>query len=105
MSREYRRNELGLLRIKPEGWIDDLVFETRGYHTSGQANMSIGIRINDNAGGVLTLDDLSAIMQMIGEHFAKLKKLAEDIDVGTKSGEQATSQEASPEPRESRESK
>lgn len=67
-----------LLRIKPEGWIDDLVFEYGYFHGSGQAESSIGIRINDEAGGVLTNDDLMAILNMIVAHFKRIAQEAEE---------------------------
>ena len=79
MSRVYKEKEYEVLRIRPEGWVNDLVFEL-SYFSSGQAKLGMGIRINDEAGGVLTNDDMVAIAGAIGEHFNKLKN---DIDEAT----------------------
>lgn len=72
----YKREDYWkCIRIKPEGWVDDLVFET-GFSNCGQANGGMGIRINNQAGGVLTHDDMIAIRNHINEH---LKKQSEQV--------------------------
>src|SRR5690606_35308423 len=79
MSRKYKETDFEekLLRIKPEGWVDELVLEFGWLHSSGQAEKSIEVRINDNAGGVLTNDALVAIAEMISNHFDRLSKLTQ----------------------------
>lgn len=71
MSRQYTRN-LDELRILPEGWIEDLVFEINAFHRCGQAEMGIGVRIGNQAGGVLTLDDMAAICTVFSKHFKQV---------------------------------
>lgn len=71
---DYKNGEV---RIKPEGWIDELVFETAGFQVCGQTEMGMGVRINDEAGGVLTLDDLTALHNIITEHLKKVTKTLE----------------------------
>lgn len=75
MSRIFKSGDYSekLLRIRPEGWIDDLVFEPY-FQGCGQAHKGMGIRINNTPGGVLTLDDMTAIIDAFGDHFENLAK-------------------------------
>ena len=57
-----------VFRFQPEGWVDDLVFEVSDHHGCGLTKHGIGIRINDDAGGVLTLDDVAQIRDLLNEH-------------------------------------
>lgn len=66
------------LRIRPEGWVDDLVLDFDGIHSCGQAEAGIGIRINEKSGGVLTLDDLIAIHTIIAGHIRKVSEMVGD---------------------------
>ena len=77
MSREYKRGDYNkVIRIKPEGWVDELVFEL-GEHQCGQARCGIYVHINDEAGGVLTLDDMAELCFVFSDHFNKLGDHAE----------------------------
>lgn len=82
MSRNYKKKHLEkdgmyLLRIRPEGWTEDLIFDFEYPHGCGQAENGIGVRTSDmQGGGVLTLDDLVAMNKMIAFH---IKRLAHDI--------------------------
>lgn len=68
------------LAIKPEGWIDSLVFELGSFHSCGQAEAGVGIRVSsERGGGVLTLDDMLAIHDMISKHFKKISKKTKGI--------------------------
>lgn len=80
MSRVYKdkdKDELGILRIRPEGWIDYLVFEFDGFSSCGQAEMGVGVRLNDDAGGVLTNDDLVDLRNSINRHLKRLGEFDE----------------------------
>lgn len=92
MSRDYdlqhsledqRRNNdhyPNYLAIKPEGWVDSLVFEFGNFHACGQAEAGIGVRVSsERGGGVLTLDDMLAIHDMIGKHFKRISKKTKGI--------------------------
>ena len=69
-----------LLRIRPEGWTEDLVFDFEYPHGCGQAEFGIGVKTGDmKGGGVLTLDDLVAINKMISFH---MKRLAFEMGSG-----------------------
>lgn len=68
------------LAIKPEGWVDSIVFEYGNIHACGQAEAGIGVRISSQrGGGVLTLDDMLAIHDMIGGHIKRLSKKTKRI--------------------------
>lgn len=72
---DYKNAEDGryVLRIRPEGWTQDLLIEYGAFHQCGQAEAGIGIRLGDGTGGgVLTLDDMLAISKVINSHFKKL---------------------------------
>lgn len=77
MSRIYKDDEtLKVLRIRPEGWVHDLVFEVENIHMCGQAEAGVGIRLSDErGGGVLTLDDMIAIQKMIAFHLKRVAKM------------------------------
>jgi len=81
MSREFKHEDYkqNILRIKPEGWIDDLVFELDDFISCGQAEIGMGIRINNEAGGVLTLDDMASIIAAFSNHFEAVAKQTKDI--------------------------
>lgn len=66
---DWDNNET-VLRIKPEGWTDSLVFKYGHRHMCGQAEDGIHVSINDSAGGVMTLDDLVALRDMINQHLS-----------------------------------
>jgi len=72
-----KKDEYKTLRIKPEGWMNELIIEP-GFSSCGQAKYGIHIQLSsEKGGGVLTNDDLIAISERIKEHF---KELAEHID-------------------------
>lgn len=79
MSRIYKDSEtMSKLRIRPEGWTQDLVFDVEGFGMCGQAEAGIGIELSgERGGGVLTLDDLLAIQKLIAHHFSKISKAVE----------------------------
>lgn len=56
------------LRIKPEGWENSIHFY-KGDSSCGQAHRGISVNINNEAGGVMTLDDLLELRDFINEHF------------------------------------
>lgn len=76
MSRVYKDSdyeapyEEKTLRIKPEGWTDNLEFQYGVRQSCGQAEDGVFVRINNQAGGVMTLDDLIALREMVNQHLA-----------------------------------
>ena len=91
MSRIHKRSdyeppyEKRILRIKPEGWTADLTFEYGQKHMCGQAEDGIYTYLNNEAGGVMTLDDLVAMRDMINDHLASVlyRKASPDSDALT----------------------
>ncbi len=71
MSKAYE--EPTLIKIKPQGWVSELIIET-GFWGCGEATESLGVRIDDNGGGVFTHQDLHTIKNAINKHFRELKK-------------------------------
>ena len=64
-----------ILRIKPEGWTEELIFDLKHYHSCGEAEAGLGIRTSKSrGGGVLNLDDLIAISDAISRHFRRISK-------------------------------
>ena len=57
------------LAIKPEGWLDTIIFSDGKNHGCGQAYSGIGINILGKAGGVLTNDDASELLSYLKNHF------------------------------------
>lgn len=55
------------LRIKPEGWVDSILF-IKGVSSCGQAYNGISVNINNEPGGVMTLDDLLELRDFINQH-------------------------------------
>lgn len=78
MSRNYKEKDgMYTLRINPEGWTEDLVFDFEYANGCGQAENGIGIRLSsERGGGVLTLDDLLAMQKMIAFH---IKRVAYEV--------------------------
>ena len=80
--RVYNNSDpIGDIRIRPEGWTDDLILETDGLHSCGQAEYGMGVRLGkEKGGGVFTNDDLIEIARAIDKHFSKLAEYTKSID-------------------------
>ena len=59
-----------ILRIKPEGWTQSIEFKYGHKHMCGQAEDGVSVNIEGEAGGVMTLDDLIALRDMVNQHLA-----------------------------------
>ena len=67
---DYESDER-ILRIKPEGWVQEIVFYYGHQHMCGQAEDGIRTELSgERGGGVMTLDDLVAMRDMINQHLA-----------------------------------
>jgi len=62
------------LEIKPEGWIQTIVFEG-GFYNCGTAENGMGVNLNHEAGGVFTNEDLKKIRNFINYHLKQVKNL------------------------------
>lgn len=88
MSRVYKDSDYEepyterILRIKPEGWVDSITFTYGHRNSCGQAEDGVYVSINNDAGGVMTLDDLVAMRDMVNDHLALVlyREASPDID-------------------------
>lgn len=104
MSRVYKDSDYEepysehILRIKPEGWVDSITFTYGHKHSCGQAADGVHVAINNDAGGVMTLDDLVAMRDMINDHLALVlyREASPDIDYLLQREEDKTRPEQDP---------
>ena len=58
------------IRIRPEGWIEELVFE-KGHHRCGSETDGYGIYVtkngNWNNGGVISRPDMARLVELFNE--------------------------------------
>ncbi len=73
-NKDWEDGRQVVIRFKPEGWVDQLVFEVSSPHGCGDTNHGMSIRINDDAGGVLTLDDIAKIRDLMNWHLEMITK-------------------------------
>ena len=85
--------ELRILRIKPEGWVDELVFEYGEQHGCGQAEDGVYVHLNDNAGGVMTLDDLVALREMVNQHLSDVLHREPFVEVTERCSEECCTEQ------------
>lgn len=79
-----------ILRIKPEGWVDNLTFKYGFRHSCGQAVDGIAVSINDDAGGVMTLDDLVALREMVNQHLSDVLYREASVELPERCSEQCS---------------
>ena len=66
---DYRK----VYRLKPEGWIDTLVFEFGYFGSCGKAVDGLGIHIQGNVGGVIANEDLVILKKKIEKHLKSVE--------------------------------
>ena len=99
MSRIHKKSdyeppyEQRILRIKPEGWIDNLTFKYGFQHSCGQAVDGVAVSINNEAGGVMTLDDLVALRDMVNQHLSDVLHREPSVEITERCSEECCNQQ------------